>query len=137
MANEAMNSGCALVADVLIGAAPYLVQNGENGLLYPDGDRTALYAAAEKLVRDRQLCRTLGEKAYETITQTWNAENAASRLVKLLEELLEESQRGETPGPSQKRASKLLYSASPCNAAPVLWEGKARGLCRLPFLGGL
>ncbi len=160
VANEAMNSGCALVADILIGAAPYLVQNGENGLLYPDGDREALYAAAEKLVRDRRLCRTLGEKAYETITRTWNAENAAARLVELLERLLGERLSEETMSqegfqkkaflagihpkdlPCRQKASgggcqgqgmeELLYNTEPCSIAPVLWEGRAKGLCRRP-----
>ena len=130
MANEAMNSGCALVADALIGAVPYLVHHGENGLLYPDGDRTALFAAAEKLVGCRELCRALGERAYETITQTWNAEHAAARLVKLLERLLREGQSGR--GMPKQGTKELLYHAQPCSMAPVLWEGKARGLCRLP-----
>ncbi len=130
VANEAMNSGCALVADALIGAVPYLVHHGENGLLYPDGDRTALFAAAEKLVGCRELCRALGERAYETITQTWNAEHAAARLVKLLERLLREGQSGR--GMPKQGTKELLYHAQPCSMAPVLWEGKARGLCRLP-----
>lgn len=130
VANEAMNSGCALVADALIGAVPYLVHHGENGLLYPDGDRTALFAAAEKLVGCRELCGALGERAYETITQTWNAEHAAARLVKLLERLLREGQSGR--GMPKQGTKELLYHAQPCSMAPVLWEGKARGLCRLP-----
>ena len=29
--NEAMNSGCAVVADHMIGAAPWLIRQGENG----------------------------------------------------------------------------------------------------------
>ncbi len=155
VANEAMNSGCALVADVLIGAAPYLVRNGENGLLYLDGNREALYAAAEKLVRDRRLCRTLGEKAYETITRTWNAENAAGRLVELLERLLGEGLSEEitseagfrarthlTGHPCRQKAfgcgrreqgmEELLYNTEPCSIAPVLWEGRAKRLCWRP-----
>ena len=32
--NEAMNSGCAVVADKDIGSAPYLIKNDQNGLLY-------------------------------------------------------------------------------------------------------
>ena len=79
MANEAMNSGCALVADHMIGAVPYLVRHGENGLVYGDGRKEQLFGAAERLVRDRALCRELGEAAYRTIVEVWNAESAAGR----------------------------------------------------------
>ncbi len=91
VANEAMNSGCALVANHMIGAVPYLVQNGENGLVYVDGNNTQLFEQAEKLVGDRQLCRKLGRNAYQTITEVWNAENAAESLLRLIAEL-----RGDT-----------------------------------------
>ena len=87
MANEAMNSGCALLAAHMIGAVPYLVQDGVDGLIYKDGNREELFALAERLVCDRELCRKLGRRAYEKITESWNAENAASRLIELCREL--------------------------------------------------
>lgn len=83
VANEAMNSGCALLADHMIGAVPYLVKDGMNGLVYRDGCREELFRLAEKLVSDRELCRTLGRNAYTTITECWNAENAAESLIRL------------------------------------------------------
>lgn len=83
VANEAMNSGCALIADHMTGAAPYLVRDGENGLIYRDGNRKELFALAEGLVRDRELCARLGKNAYRTITEVWNAENAAKALWEL------------------------------------------------------
>lgn len=84
VANEAMNSGCALVADHMIGAVPYLIQDGENGMVYRSGRAEALFRCAERLVRDRELCRSLGRKAYGTITEVWNAENAAKQLMALI-----------------------------------------------------
>ncbi|MCM1189484.1 MAG: glycosyltransferase family 4 protein [bacterium] len=83
VANEAMNSGCALIADHMIGAAPFLIQNGRNGLIYRDGDKGQLFALTERLVRDKKLCRRLGENAYRTVTEEWNAEQAAERLALL------------------------------------------------------
>ena len=41
--NEAMNSGCAVVASHAIGSVPFLLKNGENGLIYKDGDEEDLY----------------------------------------------------------------------------------------------
>ena len=32
--NEAMNSGCAVVADHMMGAVPYLISHEENGMIY-------------------------------------------------------------------------------------------------------
>lgn len=88
VANESMNSGCAIVIDHLIGAAPYLIRQGENGLLYRDGDEEMLFQAVEKLAVDRELRVRLGRSAYETITGGWNAENAAAQLLKLADRLL-------------------------------------------------
>lgn len=109
VANEAMNSGCTLIADHMTGAAPYLIKNGCNGFLYKDGKREQLFAQAERLVRDRQLCSKLGRSAYETITGLWNAENAAGQLFQLMQSIL----RGE----------KILPPAEgPCSKAPLLRE---------------
>ena len=87
VANEAMNSGCALVADHMIGSIPWLVAHGENGLVYQDGKASELFRMTESLVRDREACRRLGRNAYDTITETWNAKNAAESLIKLAKEL--------------------------------------------------
>lgn len=84
--NEAMNSGCAVVANHMIGAAPYLIRHGENGLVYEDGREKQLYELAERLVRERGLCGKLGRAAYKTVTEEWNAENAAACLMELIVE---------------------------------------------------
>ncbi len=78
--NEAMNSGCALIAGKGMGAAPYLVRHGENGFLFDH--RTPRQAArfAEKLSADRDLCRRMGSAAYETVETLWNPQVAARRL---------------------------------------------------------
>ena len=91
VANEAMNSGCALVADHMIGAIPWLVAHGENGLVYQDGQASELFRMTEDLVRDRETCHRLGRNAYYTIAETWNAKYAAESLVKLARELLNKS----------------------------------------------
>ena len=79
--NEAMNSGCACVASHAIGAAPYLIHDGENGFLYRNGDTQQLCNQVETLVKNTSLCRTVGLNAYRTIADTWNADAAAKRLI--------------------------------------------------------
>lgn len=121
VANEAMNSGCALVADHMIGAVPYLVRHGENGLIYKDGDKKQLFELTEKLVKDRDLCRKLGRNAYYTITETWNAERAAEKLAKLCVDmgLLKPADIEITS--LKKEGSDI----SPCVLAPILSERNA------------
>ena len=40
--NESMNSGCAVVASHAIGSVPFLIKNGENGLIYENGNQLDL-----------------------------------------------------------------------------------------------
>jgi len=79
--NEAMNSGCAVVGSSRMGAVPYLIRHGENGMIYRDGSEKSLFLMTGKLLEDRGLCRRLGENAIRTIVREWNAETAAERLL--------------------------------------------------------
>ncbi len=79
--NEAMNSGCALIASHMVGATPYLVKHGENGLVFESDNMQSLITETEKVLKDAEYRRKLGRNAYETIDKTWNAKEAAGRLV--------------------------------------------------------
>lgn len=80
--NEAMDSACLVVADRAMGAAPYLILNGENGISYPSGQTDAAAEALKKLLREPGYVqmRRMQRAAYETIAQLWNADAAAERL---------------------------------------------------------
>ena len=65
--NEAMNSGCAVVADAMIGAAPYLIRPGQNGYAYETGREDQLLQIVSGLLQDRESCWRIGENAYDTI----------------------------------------------------------------------
>lgn len=133
--NEAMNSGCAVIADHMAGAVPYLIRHGENGLIYRDGDKEGLFAAAEALARDRTYCRRLGEEAYRTITEVWNAENAADRLMELMAKLglagpdispagedIISSEPGKNDKTRERRDGLKPGQSGPCSPAPVISE---------------
>ena len=124
VANEAMNSGCVLVDNQMIGSVPYLVRNGENGLLYRDKDKAQLFSLAEQLANERKLCRRLGQNAYDTITKVWNAENAAERLLELIQKILSSSDVKKEFGAS----AATLDLAAPCAPAPLLSERAGRRL---------
>lgn len=79
--NEAMNSGCAVVANEAIGSAPFLIENGKNGLRYKNPEE--LLKNVRLLLDNPELQRQLGEVAYRTLESTWNAREAARRLLEL------------------------------------------------------
>jgi len=83
--NEALNSGCAVLASHAIGAVPYLIRNNQNGLIYRNGDFDDLYNSLKKLLCDKALCEKLGEQGYKTIFYDWNACVAAERFLALAE----------------------------------------------------
>ena len=67
--NEAMNSGCAVIASDEIGAVPFLLREGENGLIFESGNTQMLCKKLESLINDPQKRSELGMNAYSSITQ--------------------------------------------------------------------
>ena len=102
--NESMNSGCAVVASHAIGAVPFLLNDGQNGLVYRGGDGDDLYAKVKYLMDHPDERRRLGEKAYLTLENAWNAESAAQRLLLLAQDLME-----------HKRSTR--FADGPCSPA--------------------
>ena len=90
--NESMNSGCAVVASHAIGSVPFLLNDGENGLVYRSGDTDDLYEKVKCLMdHPEERCR-LGKNACLTMENAWNAEVAAQRLILLAQDLMENRQ---------------------------------------------
>lgn len=108
--NEAMNSGCAVVASHAIGAVPFLLENGKNGLLYRSGDVDRFYRCVKWLLEHPEEQIRLGKAAYITITEEWNAELAAGRVKQLAQALLSGEKEPE------------LFESGPCSKAVTLRE---------------
>ena len=85
--NEALNSGCVVIANHMIGAVPYLIHNN-NGIIYQDGDLDDLCNKCKKIILDTQLRSQMAKAAYFSIHNEWNEEIAADRLVKLIQSFL-------------------------------------------------
>lgn len=83
--NEGMNSGCAEVVNSQVGAAPFLIRHKENGLVYKEGSYEDFRACVLQLMENKELIIECGKAAYETIVSEWNAENAASQVVRFYE----------------------------------------------------
>lgn len=86
--NEAMNSGCAVVAGHEIGSVPYLIKHRENGLIYRDDDFNDLYEKTKWVLEHPDACEAMGRQAYYTMKNDWNAEVAAERFLALAQAIL-------------------------------------------------
>lgn len=84
--NEGMNSGCVEVANVEVGAAPFLIQHGVNGLVYKDGSYEDMEKQVKFLLDNPKRAEEIALAAYETIAEEWNAAEAAKRLLTFYEE---------------------------------------------------
>jgi glycosyltransferase involved in cell wall biosynthesis len=70
---EYMAAGCAVLASDLPSTAE-VVRDGETAVLAPPGDVSAFAGAIRRLVADRALCRTLGERAQAEVQRySWSA----------------------------------------------------------------
>ena len=107
--NEAMNSGCAVVASHAAGAVPFLIKDGENGFVYQSGNVRELTEKVGRLLQEEDLAFRLGKKAYETIRDLWNAEVAAERLITLVKTI-----KDGTEDPQK------LFADGPCSEAEIL-----------------
>lgn len=105
--NEAMNSGCAVVASHAIGSVPFLIKHRENGVIYRNGDQETLHVEVKALLDDPQVRKSYGANAYKTILETWNAQFAAERFIKMCEEI-------------RVHGSCDLFDDGPCSRARVI-----------------
>lgn len=85
--SEAMNSGCVTVAGDRIGSAPYLINDGHNGLLFRNKSLDDLTRKVSSLLDDPERCSELGRNAYGTISGEWSPRTAAHRFVELSDRL--------------------------------------------------
>ncbi len=108
VANESMNSGCVIVAADKIGSVPYLVKDGQNGIVFRDRNIADLTEKVSALLDDPARVARLGRNAYETVSGVWSAETAAKRFVELSERL------------RVSEGSVSLWDDGPGSIAPVL-----------------
>ena len=101
--NEAMNAGCAVVADRNIGSVPFLLKDGVNGLIYNTGSLKQINEAIDRLIEDESFRTSLGATAWDTINNVWNIENATKRFFELIDSL--------------KNKQVPIISSGPCSKA--------------------
>jgi len=98
--NEAMNTGCTIVANRRMGSIPFLIQQNESGMMYKTYKE--LEEEVKTLIKDKELREKLAQNAYQEITKKWTSEIAAKNLLQLFEEILEEKTITIKEGPASK-----------------------------------
>ena len=96
--NEAMNSGCAVIAYKGIGGVPFLIKNNENGLAYTSLDD--FYKKTMKVMDDKALREKLSKNAYKTISEVWTAKVAVQNFEKLVKSIIDEKPNPVKEGPA-------------------------------------
>lgn len=100
--NEAMNSGCAVVACHAIGSVPFLVENKVNGYIYENGNIKELCDIVKKLCLSKDEQKQLGINAYNTLKKTWNPEKATCNFLKICSSIMEGNDLYMDEGPMSK-----------------------------------
>ena len=89
--NEAMSSGCAVVASSAPGSVMTMIRDGECGLVYSENNYDEFSTKLRDLVTNPALAEKIGRNAYKTIADSYNADVAAKRFIEYCEKML----RGE------------------------------------------
>ena len=84
--NEAMASGCAVVASSAAGSTPYLIKHNQNGVIYRYGNHKRAYKAVKELLTDKEKAERFGKNAIRTIENEYSSDIAAERFVTAVKE---------------------------------------------------
>lgn len=82
--NEAMSNGCACVASDLIGAAPFLIKQGENGCIFKTNELDDLVCKVVELLDDDVKREQISRNAYVTMQKYWTPQVAAQNFCQLV-----------------------------------------------------
>ena len=105
--NESMSCGCAVVASHLIGSVPFLIKDGENGLIFESNNIDSLEQKVRLLLDKTQYVKKLSANAIKTIDEVWSPANAAKQLLILIEAI-------------QNNRLSNIPTMGPCSKAEVL-----------------
>lgn len=98
--NESMNSGCAVVANKAIGSVPFLIKDGESGIIAQNEEE--FYQGVKRLLTDKELRMKVSKNAYKTIDEEWNYITAVDNLQKLFDSIMNNKELKVIDGPASK-----------------------------------
>ena len=100
--NESMSSGCAVVASNAIGSVPFLIKDGENGMVFQSEDLDSLLEKVVFLIEHPDKRMQIAKNAYLTIRDLWSPKTAARNLLQLIDDLQHGRDTSIEEGPCSK-----------------------------------
>lgn len=100
--NEAMVCGCAVVGSDAIGSVPYLIKDGENGMIFKNLSIGSLYEKVKYLIEHPVVRQQMAIKGQHDIQNLWSPQNAAQSLLRLIEDLKAGRETSVMQGPCSK-----------------------------------
>lgn len=92
--NESMSNGCAVVASNMIGAVPFLVEDGVNGLIFQSENISSLESKVESLLKTPEFRQRLARNAVVTMRTLWSPNNAALQFIHLVHAIKNQDNNG-------------------------------------------
>lgn len=86
--NEAISSGCSVIASDGAGSAKTMIEHGYNGLLFKAGDYRVLSEYLSLIAHNESFRRRLIKNAWFSFTQNWLPEIAAKRFLHVSEAII-------------------------------------------------
>lgn len=99
VANEAMAARCCLIGNQEIGAVPYLIIEGKNGLTYKNGSSSDLFNKIKLIINNPEQRKLLAEQGYNDVINYWSPKKAAENLLQLIMNMLSGSKISIEKGP--------------------------------------
>lgn len=100
--SEAMSNGCVVVTSDVVGSAPYLIQNGINGMMFHSCNLNSLEDVVCGLLDNREKWSTMSKAAKERMYKIWSPQNAAHNFMELAQYALDDklSEYSKFDGPA-------------------------------------
>lgn len=102
VANESMSQGCVLVGSDAVGSVPYLVKDGENGMVFHSGDVESLTRKVEWLLLHPREMGEMRRNAVRTMQEVWSPANAARNFLRLVDDLENHRECSVVEGPGSR-----------------------------------
>ncbi len=116
--NEAMESGCAVVASKEAGAVPFLIDDDKNGLVYENGSLEDFKNKVLYLFETKDKILQFGINAKKTIDELWNSQNAATEFVRFCREYMD----GHDPQPADYGPMSIADNIKPAGFIRTMQE---------------
>lgn len=87
--NEAMSNGCVPIASDTIGSVPFLISDGENGLIFHSCNLASLGKTVKTLLDNPNKIPMMSKAAQRTMREVWSPRKAAENFLELAQHALD------------------------------------------------